>query len=98
MTALRSDELESIMLRLIVDEYEPQSILRLLNNRSEEYYEKTKNELRKVISERLWSRDDYESMTGIEIETDRQLYEHLEEVWQYAFNNGPEPEIEKYEY
>ncbi len=90
--------LKEIFNYLMVDEYNPEGIHELLGFFGAEKKNSAMHELRNIIVEQRWSREDYEHLTGIEIETDRQLYEHLEEVWQYAFNNGPEPEIEKYEY
>ncbi|OKH87067.1 hypothetical protein [Thalassospira sp. TSL5-1] len=93
-----SDSLKEIFYCLIADEYEVENTIKELSYLSMEEQERVREEFRKIIDQRLWSQDFYLGLTGFEFEAEDGFYAYLEEVWQYLFNQGPEPDIEKYWY
>lgn len=93
-----SPELQRLFLCLIADEYAPEETHDLLSHRGADYRNLTKKELREVIRKRLWSQKFYLGLTGFEFETEDGFYTYLEEIWQYVFNDGPMPQVEKYWY
>ena len=94
-----SDNLRHILMWFNANDYEPWETKHLLESfKDQSRIENGQEELRNIIRNRLWSQRFYLGLTGFEFETEDGFYAYLEEVWQYIFNNGPEPEIEKYWY
>ena len=93
-----SSSLKEIFLCLIADEYELESMFAEFNYLTKEDQINVRAELRRVINRRLWSQRFYLGLTGFEFETKEGFYTYLEEIWQYVFNDGPLPQVEKYWY
>jgi hypothetical protein len=87
-----SGDLERLMLCLVLTEYAPDEMLYVLSFKGVAFAERTKAELSEVIRYRLWSRAFYERLTEMEFEHDDDLYRHLQTVWTYCYDAGPEPQ------
>jgi len=81
------------------NDYEPQDVCDYLSSiKDRDIPVLMKAELREIIDKRLWSQRFYLGLTGFEFKSEDDFYTYLEEVFQYVFNDGPLPDIEKYWY
>jgi len=94
-----SDNLRDILIWFSANDYEPwETKAQLASFQDWNQITAGKQELRQIIDKRLWSQRFYLGLTGFEFKSEDDFYTYLEEVFQYVFNDGPLPDIEKYWY
>jgi len=49
-----------------------------------------KNDFKKIVSERLISAHEYLDLAEEDFDTEDELYEHLQAIFDYLYNDGPE--------
>lgn len=55
---------------------------------------KLREQFRRVLDERPYTFATWEDLTAVSLDTDEELYEHLRQVYQYLFDEGPYPTFE----
>ena len=81
-----------------IEVYEPENVGRMINHIGAERFSAASDEFREIINKRLWSQEFYYNLNAVEFKSEDDFYTYLEEVWQYVFNDGPLPDVEKYWY
>jgi len=81
-----------------IEVYEPWNAKVMIDFIGPKRAQKIRTEFENIIRNRLWSQKFYYNLNSVEFKSEDDFYTYLEEVWQYVFNDGPLPDIEKYWY